>query len=133
LIGILEHPRTETRASAAEALGRIGPVSPAIVPALVAVLHSDEYPMVRGRVAQALGRIWLVSFDSVVQQVEQELVVALGDGDASVRQSVVEALGSIGPRAAAAIPALQNADRIEMNGVVSGMIHVALTRISREP
>lgn len=133
LIDTLARQHAEARASAAEALGKISPVTPAIVPALISALRCDDHARVRSVVAQALGRIGQASIDSAVPQIEQELVAALRDEDELVRKSAVEALGHIGPRAVAAIPALQSADKIENDGVVSGMIHVALLRISREP
>ncbi|MEO1399912.1 MAG: HEAT repeat domain-containing protein [Cyanobacteria bacterium J06635_1] len=80
-----------SRASAAEALGSIGPAARAAIPALVELL--GERTAVR-----ALAGIGAASVP--------ELIEAAKSPDATVQRNAVEALGLIGPEAAAAVPLL---------------------------
>jgi hypothetical protein len=90
------------RAYAVSTLGEIGPVTPDVVPALIAALgdvHEDAG--VRRKAAEALGGIGSAAAAAV-----PALIAALDDVDEEVHQSAAAALGEIGPAAAAAVPAL---------------------------
>ena len=89
------------RYEVANALGRLGPAARAAVPALVEALDHDV-PGTRASVARALGAI-------DPEAVAATLVRWLGDPVAATRRRGAEALGHIGPRSVATVPALVKA------------------------
>jgi HEAT repeat protein len=99
------------RASAALALGRIGPEASSATSALItALLDSD--PAVRIQAARALGRIGPGASPAI-----DALVSALSDDLIALRICAAEALGRMGESAQAAVPALVAA----LNNDHSGM------------
>ncbi len=93
----------QVRASAAEALGKIGPDAVDATPALVAALY-DPGENVRASAAEALGKI-----GPAAAAAAPALLAALYDRDKNVRASAAEALGKIGPAAAPTAPDLVTA------------------------
>ena len=85
----LENPRTHTRQTAAEALGRLG--APVAAHALLTALK-DSDPGVRQTAAEALGRLG-------APVAAHALLTALKDSDPGVRQTAAKALGRLGASA----------------------------------
>ena len=100
LIEALKHPNDVIRASAVEALGKIGPEAKAAVPSLIQALK-DRYEFVRAGAAEALGKIG-TDANSVVPH----LIQALKDDNGFVRRSAAEALGRMGSDANSVVPHL---------------------------
>ncbi len=88
------HPMA--RATAAQALGELGPIAHEAVPTLVRRLR-DPDASVRAIVARALGRIGVATSDVVA-----ELVRTRGDVDANVQDATLFALGQLRERASEA-------------------------------
>jgi HEAT repeats len=89
LLTALGDAAENVRGSAAEALGKLGPVTAEVVPALITALgDADTY--VRGRVAEALGRI-----GPVTAEVVPALTTALQDPDQEVINAAKDALQRI--------------------------------------
>ncbi len=86
LQGLLVEKKVNVRAEAAMALGRIGPVAEAAIPALIRSL-GDESDRVRREASLALGRIGETA-------VEPLLISAISD-NANIRYGSVEALGHL--------------------------------------
>jgi HEAT repeat protein len=91
------------RATAATALGQIGPDARAAVPVLNDLLKDTDSSVVKAA-ADSLGRIGPDARGAV-----PALIEAMQDRDVEVRRQVVVALGRIGPGAVAAVPALTDA------------------------
>src|SRR5437763_1050288 len=91
LIALLKEGDDSARASAALALGKLGPGARAAVPALGAALR-DEYEAVREQAAWALGQIGPDAKAAV-----PALRTALRDSMNSVRRAAGEALKTIDP------------------------------------
>ncbi|NES00714.1 MAG: GAF domain-containing protein, partial [Symploca sp. SIO1B1] len=102
LIRALQDKNFSVRASAAEALGKIG--SEATIPELIRALQDKNFS-VRASAAEALGKI---GSEATIP----ELIQALQDKNFSVRASAAEALGKIGSEATIPelIQALQDED-----------------------
>jgi HEAT repeat protein len=92
--------RAEDTARDGRAGAKILPPDEAVLPALLEALRDPE-PIVRARVASALGDLGPEARDAVYPLVE-----ALRDPDSSVRNSAASALGQIGPAARPAMPSL---------------------------
>jgi HEAT repeat protein len=133
LVTALGDSDRHVRAVATEALGQVGPLSPLVVPALTVRLKDDD-PLpalralarcrpdgleavpevtalltrtaaaVRWNAARTLGKLG-------ADKALGPLVAALKDEDADVREHAAEALGDIGPAAAAAVEPLTGALR----------------------
>jgi HEAT repeat protein len=130
LVAALDDSDANVRAAAAEALGEIGPAAQECYPGLLAHLNrgvpairalarfgtearkaegefitrlSDADDAVRWNAARALGKI------QAGPAGVEALARALTDKDAEVREHAAEALGDIGPTAAAAVAALTTA------------------------
>ena len=135
LIQALESDRPAVRASAADALGRIGAEAKAGVPVLGLAL-TDPNAVVQKAAADALVRIGPEARSAVPQLIRAmkdddllvamemakaldilapgavpELIQTLTDKDPWVRRHAAEYLGKIGPGAKAAVPALTEAAR----------------------
>ncbi len=107
------------RVHVARALGKIGPVTNDVVPALIAALEDpDNY--LRKTAAEALGEIGPAAKDAV-----PSLIAALKDPNVKVRREVVWALGKIGPSAKAAIPSLFAMLKYQVEDVFSSHINTA--------
>jgi len=96
----IDSPEPRLRASAARALGRLGPAASPAVPRLVRRLGDPE-PPVRAGAAWALGQIGPPARPALLPLVER-----LRDDDPSVRFHAGESLGRIGPDTEAARRAL---------------------------
>ncbi len=96
----IDVPEPRLRASAARALGGLGPVAAPAVPKLVRRL-TDPEPPVRAGAAWALGRIGPAARPALLPLVER-----LRDDDASVRFHAGDSLGQIEPYSEAARRAL---------------------------
>ncbi len=72
------------------------------IPVLIETLRRDESAAVRSRAAWALGDL-----DTTGQMVVRPLIRALGDPVRMVQDAVFGALGTLGPKASAALPALR--------------------------
>ena len=111
IIALSDHDST-VRAAAAHALGVIGPSARDAVPQLIAALKNPNED-VRAAAAQSLGLIdsptlsgrYFGHLPDVFVEVEP-LMKALNDTSGKVRGNAAEALGSFGPGAKAAVPAL---------------------------
>src|SRR5260370_32293816 len=88
-VGALSDKDAKTRRKAAEVLGNVGAVDPAIVPALTAALK-DRDAKVRAEVVLSLLKIGPPAQDAVAALTE-----ARNDRDATVRANAVKALDRI--------------------------------------
>ncbi|MFQ5767640.1 MAG: HEAT repeat domain-containing protein [Acidobacteriota bacterium] len=88
------------RASAAAALGMLGPPAAVSGPGLIGLL-ADKSGRVRSAAITALGQIGPGAAAAV-----PALIKALGDTDRQVRSNVLQSLGGMGLQAGAAVPAL---------------------------
>ena len=123
LITVLQDERENVRASAAYALGEMGPVAAESVDPLIALLR-DESEEVRRHATSALGMIKVP-----VSKTVPALVEVLEDReDTDLAFFAAQALTRIGPDATAAIPALREALMSE-SAYVRGFSSEALGRI----
>ena len=123
LIAALEDERENVRASAAYALGEMGPVAAGAVDELI-VLLADESEEVRRHATSALGMI-----KEPVSKTVPALVRVLEDReDTDLAFFAAQALTRIGPDATAAVPALREALMSE-SAYVRGFSSEALSRI----
>ncbi len=123
LIAALEDERENVRASAAYALGEMGPVAAEAVDGLIALL-TDESEEVRRHATSALGMI-----KEPVSKTVPALVRVLGDPeDTDLAFFAAQALTRIGPDATEAVPALQEA-LVSESAYVRGFSSEALSRI----
>jgi HEAT repeat protein len=102
LTNALKDAQFAIRREAAMALAKIGPAARTAVPDLVALLKNERELFVRIDVARALSLLGGMTKDAV-----PVLSAALKDPDQSVVLYSVVALGTIGPEAREAVPALQ--------------------------
>ena len=123
LISALEDERENVRASAAYALGEMGPVAAEAVDALVALL-TDESEEVRRHGTSALGMIKVPTLKTVPALVE----VLENPEDTDLAFFAAQALTRIGPDATEAVPALREALMSE-SAYVRGFSSEALSRI----
>ena len=100
LLDCLHTRDAHVRSEAAEAIGRLGRLTPEIQERLIDALH-DQQEQVRASAALALGRLRANEEDVI-----RELAEALCDDSSQVGVRAYEALGSIGPAAHLALPAL---------------------------
>ena len=123
LISALGDERENVRASAAYALGEMGPVAAEAVDALIALL-TDESEEVRRHATSALGMIKVPPSKTV-----PALVKVLGNPeDTDLAFFAAQALTRIGPDATEAVPALRDALMSE-SAYVRGFSSEALSRI----
>jgi HEAT repeat protein len=123
LITALEDARENVRASAAYALGEIGPVAAEAVDGLIALL-TDESEEVRRHATSALGMIKVP-----VSKTVPALVQVLEDReDTDLAFFAAQALTRIGPDATEAVPVLREALMSE-SAYVRGFSSEALSRI----
>ena len=123
LISALEDERENVRASAAYALGEMGPVAAEAVDALIA-LRTDASEEVRRHAISALGMIQVPTPKTV-----PALVEVLGNPeDTDLAFFAAQALTRIGPDATEAVPALREALMSE-SAYVRGFSSEALSRI----
>ena len=123
LIAALEDERENVRASAAYALGEMGPVAAEAVDGLVALL-TDESEEVRRHATSALGMIKVP-----VSKTVPALVKVLEDReDTDLAFFAAQALTRIGPDATEAVPALREA-LLSESAYVRGFSSEALSRI----
>ena len=109
-IRLLKHDYYKVSNSAAFALGKIGPQTKEVVPALIQALKDDFGP--RSAAATALGEIGPDAKDAV-----PALVEALKDENINVRRYAAGALGQIGSNAKEAVSALVQALKDNNDGV----------------
>jgi len=112
----------QVRAVTAEALAGLGDTSPTVVEALAGALRARDLD---GRIRRAAART-LGALGEVLA-----LTQALADEDADVRSDSAYALGDMGRRAEAAIPALEAALR-DADEWVQDAVEEALARIRSE-
>ena len=123
LITALEDKRENVRASAAYALGEMGPAAAEAVDALIALL-TDASEAVRRHATSALGMIKVPTSKTV-----PALVEVLGNPeDTDLAFFAAQALTRIGPDATEAVPALRDA-LISESAYVRGFSSEALSRI----
>ncbi|MFH0738927.1 MAG: HEAT repeat domain-containing protein [Candidatus Omnitrophota bacterium] len=114
---------------AAEALGSIGPLAQAAVPALINALNNalnDKDYSVCYSIIVALSNIGFAAKDAV-----PVFIKALGASNWLVRYAAVQALGNIGPAAQAAIPALIKVSN-DPDARVREAVPLALKKIQSE-
>jgi len=114
------------RSLSAVALRSMGPKAAEAVPALVQAL-SDPAAYVRAPAADAIGSIGTAAKAAVQPLIER--LLATGE-QVYVLRSVAAALGDIGPNAAAALPALQQALKMHR---VTYTAQEAILKIKKEP
>jgi HEAT repeat protein len=103
----------------------IGKKAADAVPALIQALM-DPQPFVRAPAAEALGHIGPSAKSAAIPLGERLLV----EGEQTyVLRSIATALGDIGPDAAAALPALQQALKLQR---VTGSAEEAILRITKQ-
>jgi HEAT repeat protein len=123
LRGTLSDPAPNVRATAAAALGRLGRPADAAIPSLLAAMK-DEAPGFRVLSATALGRVAPGHREAI-----EALCLALTeDLNVNVRNAAAAGLGSMGPKAAAAAPAMIRVMN-DRDGTVRVHVIVALGRI----
>ena len=123
LMNVLEDERENVRASAAYALGEMGPVAAEAVDGLIALL-TDESEEVRRHATSALGMI-----KEPVSKTVPALVRVLEDReDTDLAFFAAQALTRIGPDAVEAIPALREA-LVSDSAYVRGFSSEALSQI----
>ena len=123
LISALADERENVRASAAYALGEMGPVAAEAVDALIALL-TDASEEVRRHATSALGMIKVPT-----SKIVPALVEILGNPeDTDLAFFAAQALTRIGPDATEAVPALRDA-LISESAYVRGFSSEALSRI----
>jgi HEAT repeat protein len=120
----LSDSNPRVRCLSAIALRSIGPKADGAVPALINALN-DPAPYVRAPAADALGRI---RAKSAVDALTRRLLVT--DEQVYVLRSVAAALGDIGPDAASALPALEQA--LKMPRVIY-TAREAILKIKKQP
>ncbi len=123
LISALEDERENVRASAAYALGEMGPIAAEAVDGLIALL-TDESAEVRRHATSALGMIKV----PVVKTVPALVKVLEDREDTDLAFFAAQALTRIGPDATEAVPALDEALMSE-SAYVRGFSSEALSRI----
>ena len=123
LISALQDERENVRASAAYALGEMGPVAAEAVDALIALLM-DESEEVRRHATSALGMIKVPTSKTVPALVK----VLRNPEDTDLAFFAAQALTRIGPDATEAVPALRDALMSE-SAYVRGFSSEALSRI----
>ena len=125
----------DIRAASAEALGRVAGHSAETLADLLRRLRDDQ-PAVRSKAALAIGRI--ASFRTLDERKDAvgPLITATADKSSYVRQAAAIALGTIGPAARMALPALR-ALQSEMNELHSVEIErsarTAIEQIENSP
>ena len=94
----------------AQALAKIVPNDPKLVPLLVDCLKSKDHKRLRFSAAQALGRLGPGAKEAVPALIETLKAVDVGDQmlDEGIKFACTWALGQIGPEAKEAIPVLQD-------------------------
>lgn len=117
------------RGHAAEALGRLGPLTPEVVPALSTALEWDTHLMVRWRSAEALERIAAQQPASAATAVPALLTALADDPAPGVRARAAQALGAIEPGGAAVIPPLVEAFNSDAHPGVRWQSAAALERL----
>ena len=123
LITALEDERENVRASAAYALGEMGPVAAAAVDGLIGLL-TDESEEVRRHATSALGMIKV----PVAKTVPALVGVLENREDTDLAFFAAQALTRIGPDATEAVPALREA-LLSESAYVRGFSSEALSRI----
>ena len=123
LISALQDERENVRASAAYALGEMGPVAAEAVDALIALLM-DESEEVRRHATSALGMIKVPTSKTIPALVK----VLRNPEDTDLAFFAAQALTRIGPDATEAVPALRDALMSE-SAYVRGFSSEALSRI----
>jgi HEAT repeat protein len=120
LADALKDPDREVRRAAANSLGALGPAAVDAIPSLAATT-TDVDPSVRNATIDSLGRIGSPAAVPV-------LVQALKDSQTG--SLAVKALGSVGPAARGAIPALREFQ--SQNGTSHSEVEAAIKAIERE-
>lgn len=125
LIDHLNDQIASVRWTSAHALGEIGPDALDALAGLTGSAYNDPSPRVRVEAAVAIWRI-----DRRTRRVLRPLIDALKDPDELVRWIAAECLGDIGPDAAEAVPALEEALKLPYATRLMRMgIEAALERI----
>jgi hypothetical protein len=115
------------RSLSAVALRAVGPAAAKAIPGLVKALD-DPSPSVRAVAADALGNLGPAA-KPVVETLSRHLLAA-GEPVVFVLRSLATALGNIGPAAASALPALEQALKMQR---VSYAAQEAILKIKGEP
>ncbi len=112
LIRIMSDPDKDVRWQAPLILGRIGFNSDLVLPALLRTMEDDKYAVVRSNSVIALGYLGkdLKNSDPDLTRIVTVLSRAVtDDGSENIRSYAAFYLGEMGPKAAAALPALERA------------------------
>jgi hypothetical protein len=112
LIQVLDDPEEDVRSQTPLILGRIGFNSELVLPALLRTMEEDRYAEIRSNTVIALGYLGrdLKEGDPDLARIVAVLAKAVTDDPGEgIRHYSAFYLGEIGPKAAAALPALQRA------------------------
>jgi HEAT repeat protein len=101
LVKLLQHPRPEMRATAAELLGECRGDLQRILPALLAAVDHDKVGSVREAALRNLGAVGRGRKETVAR-----LLRGFKDKDQAVRQAAIQMMAVQGPAAREAVPAL---------------------------
>lgn len=126
LIEMLQDDDPSTRIVAAEQLGQIGPAAQAAVPSLLAQAMRDGSQHANTTAAGALKSIEL----SAARQVMTHFIARLHNPDAQQRRTACAVLGSLGPIAKPAVPALltmaQDADELVRRNALMALASIGI-------
>jgi HEAT repeat protein len=108
MIRTLKAKDSDLRWAAAHALGRIGLVDEAILPALLNALKDKEEPLVRSYAVQSLGRFGPKANTAIPALVDTLKSTDVHDEKRAreIRQEALKALGKMGPDGRIAVPAM---------------------------
>jgi len=126
---LLPDPLAGVRYGAAQSLVRLGADANTLLPVFIADIQSDD-PAARGRAIGLTGRLGPEAAPAV-----DALAAALPKADVQFTVAIADSLGSIGPAAKKAIPALMKklADERGRAGSLALDVAAALWQIDREP
>lgn len=126
LIGLLHEDDPSSRIVAAEQLGHIGPAAAAAVPDLIAQATKDPLQHANTTAAAALKSIDLAA----TRHVMTRYIPLLQDQDIQLRRTACAVLGSLGPVAKPAVPALvvvsRDADELVRRNALSALAAIGL-------
>jgi HAD superfamily hydrolase (TIGR01484 family) len=102
LIELLNYPGSDIHTRALEKLGKIGPVTDGVLPALIKLLE-DSDGHIRKQAVGILGKMWHHSPDNIADA----LINVLNDKNSDVRLNSIRALANISPARVQVVAALE--------------------------
>jgi HEAT repeat protein len=130
LLKDLKSKNFKTRASAAEAIGKLGAVRATdakdAIPLFIDMVKKDREPSVRKAATEALGRV-----DPDPKTAVPVLLGALKDKDVTVRQAAAAALGRFPAESETIVPALKEAGK-DKNKMVEQAAKMALRNLNEQ-